>query len=879
MTGPHTTPPDRLVQAIEVHHAFLAAGRQDHAACLAEHPELRDLLEPMFADAASETEPDLTERTIGEYRIIREIGRGAMGIVFEAEQLSLGRLVALKLLPASAELDPRAVARFRRESALAASLDHPGITKVYGSGEHQGQHWFAMELVDGVSLASVLADRSAGKAPARAEVESAVAIAIDIASALVAAHQAGIVHRDVKPGNILIRRDGRAVLTDFGIARSDDAVALTRTGDFAGTPSYASPEQLRARPEELDQRTDIFSLGATLYEALCLTKPFDAPTLSEIRLRIERHDPKPPSRILAGIPKDLDAVVLRALEKAKHQRYQTAADLLADLQRWRDGKPVLARSTGMPVRFGRWCKRNPIAASFLATVSGGLVVVGLLALELGIKGTLAADRLVHFRAMKVERDVRLLKEAFAASPGPAPENAQALRNLILSADSLLAEIPALRAVQRQLQALGVRGGEVATGRQLTKHPMAEAAVRLRHDRDQIASRLAVLLGEGAAEAAWQSQVEARLATMDARAAQLAARGNDRRTYSFADPEVEYLHDSVEDQIAELEWFAEYHLPALRARQQRSEAVPTGEFLAAWDVAIKTAAALPVYAGLQLAAHSDLLPLGQDPDSGLLEFAHLHSGKAPRRANSGDLVYESDSAIVFVLIPGGDSWIGSQRTARSGRHYDAYTQIIEAAPVLVPLAPFFLSKHEMGHGQWIKLADGLGTWHQAAHFEGREGFERKPITCVTWDDCDRLCRASGFVLPTEAQWEHACRASTGTPWWTGETKDTLSGQENIGDPDAGRLEVDSLAANPFGLHHMHGNVQEWCREPFIEKEHVFVGPAGLRQGTADGGNMAIRGGAYTLSALHARSSNRNTSFHMDQKRILGLRPSIELRRTK
>ncbi|MFH0947092.1 MAG: serine/threonine-protein kinase, partial [Planctomycetota bacterium] len=305
------------------------------------------------------------DTTLGDFRLIREIGRGGMGVVYEAEQISLSRRVALKVLPAHLTLHQRTVERFRREAAAASRLLHPGIVEVFCVGQEEGTHFFAMEYVRGAPLDRVIEELSArppgeldgaamglavsrttaqqeghdhseaGREPRRraapAGVWSASYIATvcqlvaRVADALAHAHREGVIHRDVKPANILIRGDGSAVLTDFGLAQQADLQSLTLSGDLAGTPHYLSPERAQPGETEVDHRTDIFSLGVTLYELLTLRRPFEGRTLPVLSRRIATSSPTPIRKLNPQVPVDLETICTMALEKSPDRRYQTAA--------------------------------------------------------------------------------------------------------------------------------------------------------------------------------------------------------------------------------------------------------------------------------------------------------------------------------------------------------------------------------------------------------------------------------------------------------------------------------------------------------------------------------------------------------------------------
>lgn len=901
---------DRLAQALGIYHQYLdGQGQRDIDLLLQEHSALADLLEPLLRG----DEPGTTNAedvVIGGYRVLRELGRGGMGIIYEAEQVSLGRRVALKVLPSQALTDARAIARFKREAQLAACLDHPGITKVFETGQQGDQHWFAMELIRGVPLASLLDELRGDPAdpdvagqirgrltnllepselttpakPAAPPVwATLIGIAIDMGSqmadALSCAHEAGIVHRDVKPGNILVRPDGSVVLSDFGIARSNDAIALTMTGDFAGTPSYSSPEQMRARPDELDHRTDIFSLGTTLYELLTLQKPFDADTISEVRQRIERQEPIAPSRWNRTVSRDLDAIVLHALEKNPANRYQSASEFAEDLRRLRQGRPVVARPVATTTRIVRWCQRNPIAAALLATMTVSLISVLLLA-------ALAQNRLVQFRSMKVSRDIRLLQQALDSAPGPLPHNLERLQAVSKMADDVLSRLPELQGHLADLKGQGHPSDSVAPRRLLTDHPLANVLARLQSDRGAIAKRHTAVLGDISRgqrpplTKEREAYIAQRLRDLDEQAELVTQTIAARRTVAFDDPEVEYLHDTIEDHIAELELLAKHRIPELKARTAATVvlAIEAGKAAdATWTEAMEVAANDPRYGGLHLTPQPGLVPLGTDPKSGLLEFAHARSGDIPARDKNGALQLHANSCLVFVLIPGGIATVGAQQDDSAATYYDKYASSNETPVRKVPLAPFFLCKHELGHAQWERLAQGLGIFHQCAGFEGLQGFEIKPIARVTWTDCDSFCRANGFQLPTESQWEYAYRAGTDTPWWLGRIPAKLPEHEQLsyGQARLERTNIYDLLPNPFGLHHMGGNVQEWCADPMVDKDWQARPGDGLRSGSVDGDQRALRGGCYRSNVTYARSSKRNTSSAFDQKNIIGMRPAMRL----
>jgi serine/threonine protein kinase len=324
----------------------------DRAAILAAHPEHRDSL-ARFLDLLGELESTpppvdpADPASLGEFRILRELGRGGMGIVYEAEQASLKRRVALKVLPPSLGRDPKVVARFRREAEAAGRLRHPNIVPVFSVGETGGTPFFAMELVEGRSIADAVRDRIAGKdvgLPAAGEPwrRWVVETVARVADALHYAHGQGILHRDVKPANILLENSGVPRLTDFGLAMDLAAPGLTATGETFGTPLYMSPEQALRRETPLDPRTDVYSLGVTLYEALTLRTPYEGNSTPEILTALHQGRIVAPRTADPSMPEPLERIVLQALRKAPADRYETAGVFAADLRNWLASRPIEA---------------------------------------------------------------------------------------------------------------------------------------------------------------------------------------------------------------------------------------------------------------------------------------------------------------------------------------------------------------------------------------------------------------------------------------------------------------------------------------------------------------------------------------------------------
>jgi WD40 repeat protein len=331
------------------------------------------------------------------YEVLGEVGRGGMGVVYKARHVALDRVVALKVLLGGARASPEEQVRFRAEASALARLRHPNIVQVYDTGTHDGLPYFALEFIDGESLAAHLRGQPL---PPRA----AAALAEVLARAVHAAHQAGVVHRDLKPANVLLSSVGQANLlapgdakgkqgclpydpkiVDFGLAKClDSDSGLTRTGAVVGTPSYMAPEQTTGRARDVGPAADVYGLGATLYELLTGRPPFRGPTPLETMVQLRADDPVPPRRLQPRVPRDLETVCLRCLEKRPERRYPSAAELADDLGRYLAGEPVRARPAGPARRAWRWAARRPAIAALLA------LAVGLSAA--GVGGVLAALR-------------------------------------------------------------------------------------------------------------------------------------------------------------------------------------------------------------------------------------------------------------------------------------------------------------------------------------------------------------------------------------------------------------------------------------------------------------------------------------------------------
>ncbi|MFQ5807250.1 MAG: protein kinase [Phycisphaerae bacterium] len=404
-------------------------------ACSARYRETRALLGDLGAARSveqhapspgeSRSQPDQPTTSgeparLGDFEILGELGRGGMGVVYRARQISLNRVVALKVLAAGLVQSGRSVSRFAREAQAAARLHHTNIVPIYAQGHEQDYFHYAMELIEGDSLDKilrkqrqqaedktlVLTDRELDAAPTRRLVSAAgllrsavstmrlsrvtrtvrhprhykriARLLAGAAEGLHHAHEQGVVHRDIKPQNLLLGPDDQLHITDFGLARIRDEPGLTLSTEMVGTPAYMAPEQISAGGPAIDRRADVYALGVTLYEMLTLHRPFKGETYEQTINQVLNREPKPPRKLDPHIPVDLETICLRAMEKEPQRRFSNAAEMARDLRRYAEDYPITSRRVSPPGKALRWVRRHPARASAVAATALVAILVPLL---------------------------------------------------------------------------------------------------------------------------------------------------------------------------------------------------------------------------------------------------------------------------------------------------------------------------------------------------------------------------------------------------------------------------------------------------------------------------------------------------------------------
>jgi serine/threonine protein kinase len=319
---------------------------------------------------------------IGGYTILHELGTGGMGTVYAAEQHSLKRHVALKVLAPHLSMTTNAIQRFKREGEAAGRNQHPNIVSIIDVGEENGVHFIVQELVEGPTLKARLAMLRAQETLPENYYREVTTFLIACCHALQSAHDGGVIHRDIKPENILIAADETPKIADFGLALVVDELSLSRTGLFAGTPHYMSPEQAASHRMGIDHRSDIFSLGITLYEMLTLQRAFTGDTAQQVVSQILLDDPVYPTRLRSKIPADLSAICMKAIEKNRKQRYPSMTAFADDLERYLKHEPILARAPGPIRRLAKWSVRHPVWSVALSVAAISMITIVTLLFKL-----------------------------------------------------------------------------------------------------------------------------------------------------------------------------------------------------------------------------------------------------------------------------------------------------------------------------------------------------------------------------------------------------------------------------------------------------------------------------------------------------------------
>jgi len=846
-----------------------------------------------------------------------EVGRGGMGSVLRVFDNDIRRAIAMKMMLGEEAASPVRLSRFLEEAQITGQLDHPGVVPVHELGlDAGGRVYFTMRLVRGHEFGQVIRQVREG---GDWTLTRAVSVLLKICETMAFAHVKGVIHRDLKPANLMVGDFGEAYVMDWGLAKvlsapdgrkapaaeeevarvktdrgessRDDpsSVLLTREGTVLGTVLYMPPEQGRGRLDEMGPWSDVYSVGAILYHLLSGVPPYaaegDLPSGEAALRRLQRGPPRPIASHAPDAPVELCAICERAMARKPRERYAGMMEMAEDLRAYLEGRVVRAYETGAFAELKKWVVRNKGVA---ATAAAALLAVLALSFWAMLERQQANRRAADVLRLSSIQDLRELKSEANDLWPAVPEMVAAYEDWLARARELVDRLPALRGIRDELRARAARAlapSEATwTWRPdawwhdllLKRIPLLERKL----EEEQDPARRARL--EGFLQEDRESLERAEEATRDA------------GRYAFERSEDRWWHDQIDRLVRDLESFADpetgpidglsaAHGAGVERRLRFAEtieerSVSGAEASRRWREAIEAIRdreRSPAYAGLEIRPQIGLLPIGKDPHSGLYEFIHLQSGEPPVRDESGELAWEEESGVVLVLLPGGDFLMGAQAEDPGAPHHDPEARPNEVL-LEVRLDPFFIGKCEVTQAQFERVA-GANPSNYTPRYEGVTLLH--PVEKVNWAAAESFLRCLGLEFPTEAQWEYAARGGTHTPFWTGADRESAIGAINVADRAAAELgarwtaiaywpelhdghglhaPVNALRANPFGLHGIHGNVREWCRDGWGLFEPGFNDleeGTGLRLFVTNRYRMN-RGGGFMTSSEMARVSMRH-----------------------
>jgi formylglycine-generating enzyme required for sulfatase activity/serine/threonine protein kinase len=817
--------------------------------------------------------------SFGRYQLKGEIARGGMGAIVKVWDIDLRRHLAMKVIlgmpdaSSSSATPPVArarVARFLEEAQVTGQLDHPGIVPVHELGlDPEGRVYFTMKLVRGRTLKHIFNLVSEGKEGWTQT--KALGVLLKVCEAMAYAHDKGVIHRDLKPGNIMVGNFGEVHVMDWGLARildkkdakniriredapksssslrtereehrgeTPESPLYTMDGDVVGTPAYMPPEQAAGKVDEVGPHSDVYAMGAMLYHLIAGHMPY-VPEDARINNYaiwglVQQGPPTYLAHLAPTTPAELVAICDKAMARDWKQRYRDMSELAADLSAYLERRVVGAYETGAWAETKKWIERNrPLAASLTAAIVilvAGVIGTTTFAVDAREQATRADAKADEAQRMTIaEANARRDADHNATEARQNETRARAQERL---ATQKANDVLSLSAIQ-ELKELIERADELWPA-----FPEKLAAY------DRWVADANVLIDGRAADPAHGLEPHPSLKDHQAKLVEIRVRARhsnpdpnsaEPRVWEFDDAQDRWWHAQLSQLVADLKSFtaektglfsegtSEQHGWGIVRR--RNEAATIGERSVSgpdakrrWDEAITAIAGSPRYAGLRLAPQLGLLPIGADPKSHLWEFAHLQTGEPAQRGADGKLVVTEKMGLVFVLIPGGKFWMGGQKTDKSGHNYDPQARSDESPVHEVELSAYFLSKYEMTQGQWKWLTGRNPSGFLAdSKFGGKATTLLNPIEQVSWTECAGLMFRAGLVLPTEAQWEYAARAGTDTPWWTGEDVHSLDGAANLGDSYA----------------RAHGAPSSWGYEDWLDDGFTGHAPVGSFRANAFG----------------------------------------------
>lgn len=831
------------------------------------------------------------------YELGRELGQGGMGVVLSVRDRVLGRDLAMKIMRGGpAGRQRRMLRRFLDEAAVIARLEHPGIVPIHELGvDSAGQVYFTMPLIRGRTLLAVL--RALRSGAAGWSKERVLLVLLSAADAVAYAHSRGVLHRDVKPSNVMIGSFGEVYVLDWGLSRANEfphsdgdtaaleAQCITLHGEVLGTPAYMAPEQAAAGPRALDERCDVYALGAILYELFGGMRPYGECDSGHALAQL-RAGPAPALESLAPrAPAEICAIVRRAMARNRDERYPNVESFARDLRAFVEGRVVLAHERGLWPELRKWVARNralsaaAVAVLSVAFASGAVLVRGEQARRLD---ALARGDANGLRALAAQFD-----ELWPVTPEAAP----AMERWIQECRAILQRAPEHRAslASLELKALA-RADETALERAARNSKLAARARLVERVRGLERERTDIRehgVGPGRAQGiAW---IEERLHRTRLQLEELDARLAGRSAWSFEDARDADRHHAWRN-VLELEpQFSDHGGGLLRAMEERDARARTlhersiATYAREWSTAIDAIAdrgLCPAYGGLVITPQLGLVPLGADLASGLWEFGHVESGAIPERRADGGLVLDEHSSVVLVLLPPGTLPLQRDAVAEGGQNSAAVAR----------LDAFFIGKHELTQAQWWRLSSANPSYHHVGSDwpeklrpEGAVTWTQ-PVEQISWFDADETLRRWDLKLPTEAQWEYAYRAGTTTKYYTGESLCSIrawinawnEGAPDLVDDDWGiPAPIGTFPPNPWGLHEIAGNVAEWVQDWFWVETCIELGAGDGATLAGESGLKLARGGSYRSATAACAAFVRLDQVPTATEPLIGARAARSL----
>jgi formylglycine-generating enzyme required for sulfatase activity/serine/threonine protein kinase len=811
---------------------------------------------------------------LGHFQIVQRIGHGGMGDVYKGYDASLDRYVAIKVLPAALARDEDFVRRFHVEATAVAKLAHPNVVPIHFIGQDGGHHFFAMQFIEGESLSQRLARQR------RLPVEQATPIVEQCLAGLEAAHAQGLVHRDVKPGNVLLdRRSGQAVLVDFGLVRQMGAAAqMTATGVVMGTVDYIAPEQ--ARGQKVDGRSDIYSLGVMFYQLLAGRLPFTADTPTAMIFQHAYEEPFPLTKAAPDVPQPLVEIIARMMAKDPAERYDSCAAVLADLRAFREGRPVedvgrIANPSGNDV--GRIVNPSGNEADLLdglpirpteestRTLAPPLSPVPLPPDTPLQRAKDWAATIFRRHAPQALRELQSTTQQVDGAVAEHERRSKRLRGLLDEARGVVAELAAqIRATEQAAQDLDVQASKAANPEAIRDKVRAcqedLAALRVQQDEQQ------EQVGQWEAEL---SKAEATLVRLRSQRDVLKAR-----------------------------------MTAAEARQRAEGITPSRRARFRWDrkVSLVAAGSAAVILGallLSLLGKSKIRDLKSEippPAVAPFDARKAREYQEAWAKHLGVPVEITNSiGMKLVLIPPGEFIMGStkelieeerslhDRTINKqvppSPYYDSWYK--DHLPGEAPqhrvrmTKPFYLGVTQVTQEEYQRVMGNNPSKFQ--------GGPNRPVEQVSWDDAVEFCwrlselenGGKRYQLPTEAQWEYGCRAGSITRYWFGDDGSQLGDYAWYeANSESKTHPVGEKRSNTWGLCE-YGNVWEWCQD-WYDKDYYVTSPTDDPAGQVVGGSSRVRrGGSWRDPAWHVRSAYRIAGKPWDRRDDVGFRISLIL----